>query len=566
MGEKIRKQKKLLALSFVLLLFLSIGFALLEQNLNITGTTIISNGSWSIHFVGNPTDSFSLSTGSVTGTHTYDTNYKSISFNNTLSIPGDFFEFTVDIINDGSVDAMLNAVPTLSIVDNKGKATTSDDSEYTSTDLITSIITYSDGIEPSQYDELKQGDTETIRVRIEFKKDIQNSDLENLPLHLTFNLNPVYVQSDNNAKEKNDTGCPIPISESSGQTGTIIPNANTLNKVMQDITRGKDASIDFTKSASETNTNGVYTRTTTINDKYPIYYYRGNVTNNNVIFNGFCWKIVRTTESGGVKMIYNGTPTNGVCPEIGNGNTNIGVGQFNEAANDPKYVGYMYKTTNENDTNSKVKTKIDSWYQTNFSGKTSENKIDNAVTFCNDRDDMTIYGVKLALASLYNKTIQQIETSYASAISSSEAAIANGTEFQYCPWFRSYTGQPSLICTNTSDNFGTSGHGNGKLTYPIGLLTTDEIMLAGNDADANNIQTNYNTSYYLYDGNTFWTGSPNVYDPSDGCIIHVVHQGSPLTRIVPPTTTISIRPVISLKFNTTYSSGNGTTTTPYIIN
>ena len=40
----------------------------------------------------------------------------------------------------------------------------------------------------------------------------------------------------------------------------------------------------------------------------PVYYYKGNVQNNNVLFGGFCWKIVRTTETGGVKIVYNGVP------------------------------------------------------------------------------------------------------------------------------------------------------------------------------------------------------------------------------------------------------------------
>ena len=59
----------------------------------------------------------------------------------------------------------------------------------------------------------------------------------------------------------------------------------------------------------ESGTNGIYVRNDTINDPYPIYYYRGAV-DNNLIFAGFCWKIVRTTETGGVKLIYNGNIVN----------------------------------------------------------------------------------------------------------------------------------------------------------------------------------------------------------------------------------------------------------------
>ena len=64
--------------------------------------------------------------------------------------------------------------------------------------------------------------------------------------------------------------------------------------------------IQFATISSDTNGKGVYLRAGTQNDPYPIYYYRGAVTDNNVYFGGFCWKMVRTTSTGGTKMIYNG--------------------------------------------------------------------------------------------------------------------------------------------------------------------------------------------------------------------------------------------------------------------
>ena len=51
---------------------------------------------------------------------------------------------------------------------------------------------------------------------------------------------------------------------------------------------------------------GLYTGEGADTYTYPVYYYKGNVQNNNVLFGGFCWKIVRTTETGGVKLVYNG--------------------------------------------------------------------------------------------------------------------------------------------------------------------------------------------------------------------------------------------------------------------
>ena len=67
--------------------------------------------------------------------------------------------------------------------------------------------------------------------------------------------------------------------------------------------------IDFANNSSSTNGQGIYILPGTENDTNPIYYYRGNIDNNNIVFGGFCWKAVRTTDTGGIKMIYYGVPT-----------------------------------------------------------------------------------------------------------------------------------------------------------------------------------------------------------------------------------------------------------------
>ena len=67
--------------------------------------------------------------------------------------------------------------------------------------------------------------------------------------------------------------------------------------------------INFDSVSSDVNGKGVYMRAGTENDANPILYYRGAVENNNVLFANQCWKAVRTTDTGGVKLIYNGTPS-----------------------------------------------------------------------------------------------------------------------------------------------------------------------------------------------------------------------------------------------------------------
>ena len=68
------------------------------------------------------------------------------------------------------------------------------------------------------------------------------------------------------------------------------------------------AEINFNYNSSDTNGKGIYLLKGTESDQYPIYYYRGDIHNNNVVFGGFCWLIIRTTDTGGTKIIYNGLP------------------------------------------------------------------------------------------------------------------------------------------------------------------------------------------------------------------------------------------------------------------
>ncbi len=97
--------------------------------------------------------------------------------------------------------------------------------------------------------------------------------------------------------------------------------------------------IDYSKVSSDTNGKGLYVFSNTKDDEFPIYYYRGNVDNNNIILKDMCWKIVRTTSTGGIKLIYNGKyTTTGDC----DGNVGIGYTKFNNNNNSLANLGYMY--------------------------------------------------------------------------------------------------------------------------------------------------------------------------------------------------------------------------------
>ena len=98
--------------------------------------------------------------------------------------------------------------------------------------------------------------------------------------------------------------------------GIWVENPNTLYGIIKNSTIGIDTDngVDFSKTSERDGTKGVYTFSGTENDTYPVYYYRGAVQNNNILFANNCWKSVRTTETGGVKLIYNGKPKHGKAP------------------------------------------------------------------------------------------------------------------------------------------------------------------------------------------------------------------------------------------------------------
>ena len=135
---KRNKKKNIKLLSLALLLLLGIGFAALAANLKINGTVNIDSASWDVHF-----ENVSITEGSVEAnpaptTNNTDTTEMTYAIN--FEKPGDFFEFTTDIVNAGTIDAMVNLM-TNKIYDSTGTT------EKTLPNYLTSSVTYSNGVE-----------------------------------------------------------------------------------------------------------------------------------------------------------------------------------------------------------------------------------------------------------------------------------------------------------------------------------------------------------------------------------------------------------------------------------
>ena len=179
-----KKKKQLyLAIILTLVIVIGVGYAFLTSNLIITGNTTIKDNTWNIHF-----ENFAPTTGSVTATSagidTSDTT--KVNYTITLAKPGDFYEFTVDAVNNGSLDAMIDTVSNTGI-------------SQTQQNYLTYSVKYDDGLDVAANQLLEHSQSEKIKVRVEFLKSVSNANLPSTDqaITLTFTIN--YKQADDSA-------------------------------------------------------------------------------------------------------------------------------------------------------------------------------------------------------------------------------------------------------------------------------------------------------------------------------------------------------------------------------
>ena len=187
------KKTKLVALLLILVLLISVGYAALTTNLRINGNATIKAQSWSVYFDNIVVDS-NNSVASVTTAPTLSDNDTTITWNVSMDTPGQVYQFNVDVVNDGSIDAMVSTA-TNSIVTSTLTAEQQEYLDYT--------IKYVNGADIEQYDLLEAGETKTITVKLLFKQDIDPEDLPATAqngISLSYTAN--YVQADNNAVTK----------------------------------------------------------------------------------------------------------------------------------------------------------------------------------------------------------------------------------------------------------------------------------------------------------------------------------------------------------------------------
>lgn len=326
------------------------------------------------------------------------------------------------------------------------------------------------------------------------------------------------------------------------KTGTVSEKTKSLLDTSgrcHDI--NSDGSVNVTDAEAE---NSLVCKTT---DSYgDSYYYRGNVINNYVYFGGFYWRIIRINGDDSIRIIYDGT----LAHVNGEASTDriLSKKPYNSTYNDNVYVGYMYgkvNASNYQDAHANVnssdgKKYLETWYEENFKEKYSNLIADNI--FCNDRSISTY----LPSSSYNNLGYGKNTTAY---------------RWAFGPWNGEKANHPTLICPQQNDCFtvNDTSKGNGALTEPIGLISMDEVILAGGYNKAN-------TRYYLYTGNVYFTMSPWKYEYSSGSgmvtYLHGVAENGNPNNWVNTNGSFGIKPVINLQ-EEALKYGDGSINNPY---
>ena len=322
---------------------------------------------------------------------------------------------------------------------------------------------------------------------------------------------------------------------------------------------------------------------------------------NNVIFANHCWQMIRTTDTGGVKIIYNGVPNEGKCNNTGT-KQQVSTSFFN-LTNSLAYVGYMYNPntlitykanvaatsgsvfgngviySEGNYTLTNTSTTYDAnhhytcnnttgicdtvryyyyknWYVELNDGRNIEQTLEDMLSSdtVNQKDSI----IKEFIDNWYQNNMVKYTLFLEDTIYCNDRSISNlggwnpngGRKDGYLQFNNNYLNE-ELKCINETDKFSIY-NSKAKLTYPIGLMTSSEMNLLGNN-------------YLLKTDNSYWLISPSN-GPSVGAITSV-RKISIDGSIGTDRTSLSfgIRPTVSLTQGTIYISGTGTKNNPYVV-
>ena len=291
---------------------------------------------------------------------------------------------------------------------------------------------------------------------------------------------------------------------------------------------------DFSQGCPTSSDNSCSGLFQTVDDDGDSYYFRGAV-DNYVQFAGQNWRIVRINGDGTIRLILDG---------------DIGKSAFNTNYNERKYVGYTYDNdsactnsspctseyssgnfkNSKGGNNSTIKDQLEKWYKTNISSFDSKIAL---TTYCND----TSFGSGSETGTLYYGAYKRLW-------------IASNPVSQ-------------LTCPNPTQSDNSLRDYGGVYKLKIGLLSADEIVLAGfKPTDSTGVTTS-NYLYYADSSSSFWSSSP-YYTDTRYNTIYVGILNSRYLNSGDVNGVLGVRPVINLRADV-IATGDGTKDNPYVI-
>ena len=392
-----------------------------------------------------------------------------------------------------------------------------------------------------------------------------------------------------------DKTCDITLKEKIIKIGSLADHIITTYTANNAVSTRTDFSNVFTETNDK-----IYTTNKT-EDGSTVYYYAGNTTHNWVKFGKYTsdwyscnyvydsstkytmgtscsydyyatsytptklasknddiyWKIIRTNEDGSIRLLYSGN-----APD-----TTLGYIGFSKygGSNSILFLGYMYGQSGSlsnnrlNTTNNEIKSSIDSWYKKHLYQSEYNSYVSKTAIYCNDR-------------SIRSGTYSEDENDTTSFAPEARIIYGKGPSYK-CGVDVNNNVYESIQPVADKFSVSTTNGGNGKLTYPIALMTVDELAFAGG-LFYSNLSSPYAWYYSNSTGNSntktsWWTMSPRfssgvnrvfvIESPGSG---YNVYGKIADTNIYYPN---AIRPVLSLKSCAKYSSGDGSSSNPYTV-
>ena len=428
------RKKFIWSVFLILLLVIGIGYAYLTSNLSISGNTNVSTNTWNIHF-----ENLNVSTGSISTSSpaTINAAGDAIIYTIDLNRPKEFYEFTVDVKNDGTLPGKLS-ISQISGLDT------------TSSKVIDYTITYTNGNPVGVGDILNAGAKKSIKVRVYYKDDITASDFPNSNLNLNLTYTLQYIQSEKD-------GLP-----ELNETLINLASSNTcMNKYSGKITERVGVVTDSERT-----------------------YFDECLDKRNIKFGGYCWQVIRTTETGGTKAVYNGEIVDGKCEN--NRADHLGIVGLNGTTTTLD-SSYLYGNTFTYDTTNSTFTLVDTFTST-WSDSTYENLLGKYTCKSSTGTCSVLYNINNYLSSTeaYVASYAIGDTNYAQIGTSpfnADKRYLSASGYMYGP----SNGELLLTSANSGEyKFGNS------ISYNS---STGNYTLSGTTKTISNWNSEYNTLY-----------------------------------------------------------------------